>query len=291
MNCDQARERFALLLYGELSFDEEERLEQHVAFCSGCQAGLKAERALHEAMDDSRKEVAAHVLAACRAELFGSVKAVRERRPAGWQAWFHLEWGMFWKPAAAMALVAAGFFGARLTGSGSSREVSHRVRYVEPGRDGAVTLRLEEVRQKTVSGRVEEEPIRRLLLAAMQDPADAALRVESVDLLKGIAEAPEVRATLRKAMVADPNAGVRMKALEALRPFSGEETVRRSLGQVLLREENQGIRAQALDLLVEKRAVDMVDVLQELMRREDNDYIRLRTRKALHEMNATVEAF
>ena len=36
MNCGPARDRLALLLYGELSFDEEERVESHLDVCSEC---------------------------------------------------------------------------------------------------------------------------------------------------------------------------------------------------------------------------------------------------------------
>jgi hypothetical protein len=35
----------------------------------------------------------------------------------------------------------------------------------------------------------------------------------------------------------------------------------------------------------------MVGALQELMMKEDNDYIRMRCQKALHEMNASVETY
>jgi hypothetical protein len=35
----------------------------------------------------------------------------------------------------------------------------------------------------------------------------------------------------------------------------------------------------------------VVGVLQESMRREDNDYIRLRTQRVLREMNASVDTF
>jgi hypothetical protein len=84
---------------------------------------------------------------------------------------------------------------------------------------------------------------------------------------------------------------VRIKALDGLRQHSSDPEVQRALSQVLLRDDNPGLRAQAIDLLVEHRRKDMVGVLQQLMQREDNDYVRLRTQRVLAEMNASVDAF
>jgi hypothetical protein len=117
------------------------------------------------------------------------------------------------------------------------------------------------------------------------------LCVDSIELLTGQSKAADVRTTLLSALRADPNPGVRLKALDALKPYAGNPEVRGVLSHVLLNDDNPGIRTQAVDLLVQHREQDMVGVFQELMRREDNDYIRLRTQRALREMNASVETF
>ena len=44
-------------------------------------------------------------------------------------------------------------------------------------------------------------------------------------------------------------------------------------------------------MLVARRERDMVGVLQEVMSREDNNYVRLKCQKVLHEMNASAETF
>ena len=51
VDCTQARMHFALLLYGELSFDEEERVETHLDGCVDCRATLDRQKALHAAFD------------------------------------------------------------------------------------------------------------------------------------------------------------------------------------------------------------------------------------------------
>jgi hypothetical protein len=166
-----------------------------------------------------------------------------------------------------------------------------RVRYVEPSQSGKVQLVVEETRERVLSGNVDDQNIQNLLLAAARDPQDAGLRVESVDLLKSSRECPEVRGALLYALQHDSNPGVRLKALEGLKNSAADPQVRQVLTQVLLTDNNAGVRTQAIDLLISHKEDQMVGVLQELMRKEDNGYIRMRCQKALHEMNASVETY
>jgi len=46
-----------------------------------------------------------------------------------------------------------------------------------------------------------------------------------------------------------------------------------------------------IDLLVPRHTDAMVGVLQQLMEKEDNGYIRMQCQKALQEMNASVETY
>jgi predicted anti-sigma-YlaC factor YlaD len=48
MNCDTVAKQLPLMLYGELSFDEEEIVQQHLDNCLVCQAELDRTRAIHE---------------------------------------------------------------------------------------------------------------------------------------------------------------------------------------------------------------------------------------------------
>ncbi len=150
---------------------------------------------------------------------------------------------------------------------------------------------MEETRQKTLKGRLDDQSIQRLLLTAAKDPADPGLRVESVDLLGANPESSAVRNALLYAVQHDANAGVRLKALEGLKASAGDPDVRQTLSQVLLTDKNPGVRTQVIDLLIQQKEHRMVGVLQQLMRTEDNSYVRLRCQRALHDMNASVETY
>lgn len=311
MTCEQAKEHFPLFLYGELSFDDEELLESHVDICEACRLELERERILHKACDALELQPQPYVLAQSREQLRQRIAA----NPRG-ESWWHkllqgftihvrpIPAGM--QPIGALALIAMGFFAARMlppsilnTGTGPDTRigtanlapVTSRVRYVEPSQAGKVQVVIEETRERVLSGNVDDQDIQNLLLAAARDPQDAGLRVDSVNLLKSSRECPEVRKALLYALQHDSNPGVRLKALEGLKNSAADPQVRQTLTQVLLSDGNAGVRTQAIDLLIQHKEDRMVGVLQELMRKEENGYVRMRCQKALHEMNASVETY
>jgi len=100
-----------------------------------------------------------------------------------------------------------------------------------------------------------------------------------------------LRGTLLFALEHDPNPGVRLRAMDALQPYAGAPEVRSALAKALLADDNPGIRTQAIDLLVLKKGDAIVGLLQELVQKESNDYVRLRCQRALQEMDASVGTF
>jgi hypothetical protein len=320
MPCGAAREQFALLLYGELSFDQEERVEAHLDGCEECRAGFEQERALHAAFDSVEAGPTASLLRDCREDL--RLRLIEEGpQPradvvrSGWWDRFvdaitlQPAHGMLRSGALGLALVASGFFSARLvpsTNSGAFRAMglgdvgASRVRDVKPSPDGRVHIVLDETRQRIVSGGVNDQQIRALLITAAKDPSDPGLRAETVDILTSSVESADVRAVLVFTVQRDPNAGVRMKAMEALKPFVNEPDVRGALTRVLLNDANPGLRTQAIDLLTGSanatvdRNVDrqIVGTLQELIERgEQQGYVRERCRRVLQAVNASLETY
>jgi HEAT repeats/Putative zinc-finger len=286
ITCTGAREQLALLLYGELDFDQEERIESHLDVCGECRTALAEEKATRSALDSIEIGVSPALLRECRENL--SLRLLEEAsRPAvsallsgssakpstGW-------WDSFvdaitlrnsdgtprfaagyLRPVGALTLVAMGFFAAQfvpqfmtragggLRAMGMGDVGASRVRYIEPSADGRVHIVLDETRQRIVSGTVDDQKIQALLIAAAKDPTDPGLRAETVDILTSRAHTADVRDALVFALQKDENAGVRMKAMEALKPFVNEPEVRTALTHVLLSDANPGLRTQAIDLL------------------------------------------
>jgi hypothetical protein len=306
-DCVSTREQLPLLLYGELSFDEEETVESHLDGCADCRVALERERELSAAFDQVAVEPSQSLLRACREDL--AARLAMEGAPAGAARvdteTVHSWWDKFielvtmptamMRPAGAIALLAIGFVGARvapsvLPGFGTdgwsqaslANLGSSRVRSVEPAADGTVHIVLDETRQRVIDGALDNTEVRTLLLAATKDPVDG-LRGEIVALLTKQAQALDVRNALVYTIRNDQNAGVRLKALDGLQPFIGEDEVRGALTDVLAADGNPAMRIRAIDLLVQglsqpsqpqqAQFVDrrMIGVLQELMNREEEN--------------------
>jgi hypothetical protein len=293
MNCESATRNFSLFLYGELSIEEEQNIQDHLEACEACRKAFEAEKAIHQALDEREMLPPETLLARCRRDL-GFRLETAAPRPARWRAWWSW-WPGLVRPAGAVALVALGFFAARWTSAPRPANVPEpaltRVRYVQPEPSGKVRVVVEETRQRFLSGDPGDEQIHRLLMAAARESSDAGLRAESMDILSARPASNELRGTLVYALEHDPNPGVRLKALDALKPYAAAPEVRAALAKVLLADDNPGIRTQAIDLLVQKREEAIVGLLQELVQKDDNNYVRLRCQRALQEMDASVGTF
>ncbi len=307
MKCEEAKRVLPLLLYGELDFDHEEQLEAHLDGCEECRAERERGRALFNFLDAEAVEVPQDLLRRSRRQL-GDRLSVEDAHETWWTRLtrgFTIHVRPLPGPlqaAGAVAMLALGFFGAKLvpqlqTGgplpastAGFTEPVASHIRYVEPEASGQVQIVMEETRQRVIRGNAADADIQDLLVEAAKSQ-DPGLRVQSVDLLTAKAESPEVRDALLYAVQHDPNAGVRLKALDGLRQWSDDAETRRVLSQVLLKDANPGVRTQVVDILVQRPQEQMVGVMQELMRRERNGYVRMRCERALRDMNASVETY
>jgi anti-sigma factor RsiW len=310
MTCDSVSKAIPLYYYGELEPAVEDGVEEHLQACAGCRDELERQRALAAELDRHRMVPPADLAAECRHELIRAiyreeVPAVRSRASDPWGLFreaFESLWRpgiRFTRPAGAVALVALGFFAARFIGSvpsglslaGVAPDVVSSVRSVQPDSAGRVQIAVDETHRRIVSGRLDDQNIQRLLMAASREQDNPGVRVESVELLKDRSASAEVRGALLEAVTSDDNPGVRLKALEGLKSFAGAAEVRKTLAQVLLEDDNPAVRIQVIDLLIAHKDDATVSVLQTLVGKEDNSYVRMRCQNALREMNASVGTF
>ena len=314
MTCDSISKLIPLYYYGELTPEEEDRMEEHLHQCSGCTREVERQRTLAASLDQRRMQTPVLLLEDCRADLMAAVQggAPRMERPAKGPWKLFLEaigaslagFGRVRQPVAALALIALGFCAARFTssttpaGSGAALSsaatpadnVFSTVRSVQPDSSGGVQIAFDETRRRVVNGRMEDSNIQKLLLAAAHED-NPAVRVESMSLLKSRAGSSEVRDALLNAVSQDSNPGVRLKALEGLKPLAGDAEVRKALARVLLVDENAAVRMLVVDLLVAQRDDAMVGVLQGMVQRESDNSVRLKMEKALKGMNASIGTF
>ena len=304
MNCKNIRDQFALLLYGELSFDEEERIDSHLDGCAECRAALARQKVLHEAVDAAAVTPSPALLNRCRENLAEMLP--REKPASGWANWWSQIAGN-WKiqvlrPVGAVALLAIGFFAAKVA-PGLSGVASMglgdfggaQVRNVAAQPDGTLRIVFDEKRERTISGTRDDQRIRQLLMAAAKEATDPGLRAQTVTILVGDANESDVREALAFAMANDENTNVRLKAMEGLQRYANDPMVQNALAHVLLNDPNSGMRTRVIDALTghDGQELDrqMVGALQELMSREDDSDVRERARQMLHSIKASAETY
>ncbi len=300
MNCQQVKQAMPLYYYGELPPEQEENVEAHCAECTPCGREIESYRRFAGALDDAELEPSLGLLSECRDLLARRVTEWEQPAPA--RNWWRelLHWNIdFRVPAGAMALLAIGWFSAKLMPVSGVQQaaivqqasMTSLVRSVEPDSSGGVHIAVDDVHRRVVSGGIEDRNIRSLLLAAAREESNPGVRVESVQVLTTMASSADVRAALLDAVQHDPNPGVRLKALQGLKQFAQDAPVRRALTAVLLNDSSPGVRTEVIDLLVAHHDDSLVGVMQHLVTKERDGFVRGRLERALISMNASPGTF
>ena len=292
MNCTRVRETAALYHYGELAPEEEEMLEAHCAGCADCTRYIGLQRNLALAFDAVELEPSPSLLVECRDSLSRHIAKAAAPSQVPW--WRSLQWNVDFRSAtAAVVLLAAGWFSGRFANRPelSQAGLTSLVRSVEPEASGRVQIAVDDVQRRIVSGSVEDREVRALLLAGVREESSPGVRVEAVDMLKAMAPTADVRAALLEAMERDPDPGVRLRALQGLTRFAKETPVQKAIASVMLSDANTGVRLEAVNLLTLHSDGNTVGILQNMVRKENDGYVRFRLQRALLDMNASVGTF
>lgn len=295
MNCEQTRRELALYLYGELPSELEAAVDGHLDGCASCRTERDQLRETLRMVDRTALHPDHRLLTANRNRLRARVASEGAPVSSGVRMWNWLAApSPLLRAAFSMALLGAGYLGGQWQAQRerpAAPDPTARVRFVEPRDSGRVQIVVEETSRRTVSGGMDEEPIRRLVLAAAQESQDPGVREETVGLLVDRSHSVEVRRALLRVLQNDHNSGVRLRAIDGLRGSAGDPETRRALAKVVLNDNDPGVRAQVIDLLIQKREALTIGVLQELVAREEDEAVRARCQRALRDMKASEEVF
>ncbi len=308
MTCHDVQLRLSLYLYGELDFATEEALENHLSGCAFCQQALAREKTWHTAASSEYRDVPLDLLARCRQDLRNKVssESSSKRKTWSWPAALRISptpWS--YRLAVASFLVFFGFAGGRLLEhfkfSGNTDLIpagllpSTHIRDIQPDGDGRVRILLDQINQREVVGNPQDQDVKRWLLVATQDIADPGIRVDSVEML-GQQDGADVRDALLDRIQHDPNAAVRLKALESVRRFAGDPATRNVLRSALEHDVDPAVRSEAIDILapIDQRpqlSPELAATLQNLVRSENDDYVRERCLQLLRAINAPLDIY
>jgi len=159
-------------------------------------------------------------------------------------------------------------------------------------------LHLRSAKPVEIRGNLDDMDVKRVLTYVVTNGQrfDAGVRLDSVDVLRTRSGDHDVRLVLCAAVRKDPNPGVRLKALEALRGFEQDQDVRQALLDALMNDQCPGVRIEAINSLqnallglTDERGFGpdeqrLVNVLRDRMRKDPNNYIRMRSAAAIRQL-------
>ena len=306
MNCQLVRECMLLFLYHELDLERREGVETHLNTCDDCAGLYSEERKFHRSLNH-RAAPPKDLMTKSHYGLMRSIRSSRVEKSTAVKHWngFWRSLGLnrpIWQPTAVATLLLLGFFAGRTSSpnADSSPDSGHNifgatVADIESVRlnsdKTSVEIVIEQVKRRTIEGSPRDPNIQQLLLSTALDYPNSGVRLDTIDALKTRVADHRVKRVFQQAMIKDSNAGVRLKAFEALKPHRRDPEIRNAFLKVLMTDQNPGMRIEAINVLTELPDRRLVEPLRKLAGRDTNSYIRLRSRRILHELNDSPSRF
>lgn len=315
MDCELAHERIVMAAYGELPDDGAHELDRHLASCLECHKEREQIRALKLLTDAYPvEEPAANLVARSRMRLEEALDALPSKT---WlerllQRLSNNVASLQAAPLAAglLLLIGAGAGGlggyhiaqarsvqGEATGGTPKLDSAHREgvevanisSIVREPNSEQVVVRYNQLVPAEITGSLDSDEIRRLLMLASANSNSAGLRDHSVELLADECRAGHgctgtgIRDALMFALRYDRDAGVRNKALEGLQPYVAEDLrVRDVVLEALLNDSDPKIRTAAINILEPVDADTTVrQVLHTVANSDQSPQIRLVSRQVL----------
>ena len=322
MNHTKFRNMIQLSLYGELSQNEQGKLNQHLATCRRCQGEYESLKKFHAAMASFKPvSVSDRDLIDARRSLHISLGSAGET-----ESWIERLIDFVVRPlvpqyrtvvvAAATLAIGVGlgyyFFASPVaTQNGFIRMASEtdqsafdqgeaqvsNFRIVNKNEaTGDVEFQFDATTPVHVRGNVRsDERVQKILARAAVSAENPGTRLRAVTTMAEHASAEQpitndVKTALISVVKYDENRGVRQEALKGLEQFLPDPDVVQAYIYVLKTEKNTGMKIAAINSLGKVRLTgqafsdDLTNILTEKLQSDENNYIRLRAKAALQEV-------
>jgi hypothetical protein len=321
MNHSTIRKLLEQYLQGDLSPEQRTEFERHLDECPVCSSEVEQRRKFNAAMQTYRTPVVVsdQLLQEARQQLRAALRKERAR-PAMLD---RIQGYFDWMPSSSYgallggaAMLVAGILIGRNFLAPSSRLVSieHRPEPIavipsptgeEPriinlqfnqtgARNGEVDFTFDALTPVHMRGNIDDQRIQAVLAHALVTEQNPGVRLRSVNMLASGVEQlnppdPKVKAALVTALKSDENPAVRREALRVLKEFPFDTEIRGAFLYVLVHDKNPGLRIAAINSLdsarvqVREASPDLLEILKEKMRSDNNNYVRLRAKEVLEE--------
>jgi hypothetical protein len=312
MNHNEYREKLPLLVYGELTQEEQKQIKSHLEQCTRCSEELDQLEKLQSVVDSAAMPKASEgLLNEARIELRAALRMERGRktwkniwteRLQGWLPVFRISF-------AALASLAFGIFigyKAFQPTIDTAQPITRIARkpVAEPvgemqisdlkfedsdASDGTVEFTFQAIRPMKYKGNIDNPDAQKVLTYALVNAQNPGIRLHAVNALNAKPfKKPDsaVKKALIEALRKDENPGVRMEALTALQKFAVDEDIKQAFLHVLTNDENAALRIAAIKSIEAERLMDqeVVKVLKEVQTDEE-EFVRLKAKTLIQEVS------
>jgi anti-sigma factor RsiW len=323
MKHKQFEEWLQLSLYHELSEQEQTVLDDHLTTCERCRAELHELKKSH-AMLAHRQPVMIQesLLQDARRSLRLRIQAEAEQQSLWTKVKGTLD-GILAPPlqvalggAATLAIgILVGYYVFKLPSeknlalrqtafASSSMEAGEsqvtNIRFLDrDAQSGNVEFTFETVTPVRIRGNVNDENVQKVLARALVSDQNAGNRLRAVNMIGTQAEqkqtgAPELDAEVKTALITallhDRNLGVRREAISVLKNYLPDPAIVRAFLNVLANEKNTGLKITVINSLdlskYENQPLsrEILDMFKNKAQSDDNNYIRIKAKLALQEV-------
>jgi hypothetical protein len=309
MKKEEYQELMHLSVYGELSEDDQKKLDGYIKRHPEMKKELQELKKFRAFMlKNTSSKTSDGLLNDARRQLRGELR--KERSKSSILVYIGNFFGEFLHPK--FALSGAGILSVGMligycsfSPTGKEGEIVIRpvssspetgpgtsitnVRFIDSdASDGEVEFEFDAVAPMHVKGRIDDPEVQKLLTHALLNESNAGVRLSTVNALRDHTvnnkmTDQSIKAVLIMSLRSDMNPGVRREALRVLQQYDFDNDIRDALLMVISKDGNSGIRVAAINAL-EIAKMDgikfddaTINALKNQIGKEKNNYVRNRT--------------
>ncbi|MBK9098581.1 MAG: zf-HC2 domain-containing protein [bacterium] len=317
MKHNEYKQFLQLSLFGELKSEEQRILKEHLLICEECRTELEDQKNLLELLSGKKKPIVNEkVLSNARYQLRGALRSEQSHRNI-FNSTAESIFQLFTTPLkfafTGVALLVVGvvigslFFGKGATQFSNQQNGDNRfaslsedisisnVRFIDSdASDGEVEFSFEASRPVRLKGSINDQQIQSVLTYAMlneQNPGSRLNSINAMDTEISTNYDDDVKNALITVVMTDENPGVRREALKLMGKFPYDESIKQTLFYVVANDTVSGLRIEALNSLIEagnkgyKLNNNEINLFKEKLQKDENPYIKLRSKTILQEYN------
>jgi len=155
--------------------------------------------------------------------------------------------------------------------------------------DSSISFKLKNQPQVQLAGNVNNDEVKDMLYYSLLNDQNDGNRMKAVNLITEFDKDMVSMDVLIHSLLNEPNPGIRLKAIKSLKEYEPTNVLVQACTKVLLGDVNDAVRQEALNILSVWKKSDIVPVLQVVSGMDENERIRIESRRLLNQIQFSTE--